>query len=109
MEENHIKMIGERVRKARNGRDMTQEALAYAASVKRKQISRLENGRSLMQVDNLARVAEVLGVSLDYLVCGKAEDAPDGEIPVRIPLGLRDRLVEDLEGLVSLLKAADGT
>lgn len=59
--------FSERLRKARKNANLTQENLAEALDVSYQAVSLWENG-SLPATDKLIRCAEVLGVSLSYLV-----------------------------------------
>ena len=71
---------GGRIRAARRAIGMTQGALAEAVGVTRSAVAQWETDRAGQIRANLARIAEVLGVSLAYLVQGVEE--PGGDIPV---------------------------
>ena len=62
---------GARIRAARIARGMTQADLAEAIGVSRSAVAQWETDRAGQVRGNLARVAEVLGVSADHLVGGK--------------------------------------
>jgi transcriptional regulator with XRE-family HTH domain len=70
-------MLGERIasiRKAKPG--LTQERLAAAAGVRQSHISRIESGDiKNVRGDILAKIAQALGVSADYLLGLGDEDA----------------------------------
>ena len=66
--------MGERIRKYRRTRRLSQQALADEVGVSRLTINELENGvRTTMTTDTAKRLARVLGVSVDYLI-GTYED-----------------------------------
>lgn len=62
---------GARIRAARMARGMTQADLAAATGVSRSAVAQWETDRAGQVRGNLARIAEVLGVSTDHLVGGK--------------------------------------
>jgi transcriptional regulator with XRE-family HTH domain len=62
--------IGERIRVARQERRITQEELASAVGVSRSAVAQWETGRSGQVTGNLARIAQVLGVGMEFLMHG---------------------------------------
>jgi UDP-N-acetylglucosamine 1-carboxyvinyltransferase len=54
--------VGGRIRQARRERGLTQEQLAELVSVDVKTISRAENGRYQIGIDQVARIARALAV-----------------------------------------------
>ena len=65
-------MVGQRIRERRKELKMRQDELAEKTGISRVTISRIETGDDLnMTAFTAVRIAEVLGVSLDYLLCGK--------------------------------------
>lgn len=63
--------IGERIRIARQQRGMTQEALAAAVGVSRSAVAQWETGRAGQVTGNLARIAEILGIGVVWLMHGE--------------------------------------
>lgn len=62
-------ILGARLRRTRRMQDVTAAALAEKAGTNRNMISALENTRKPgVSLDVVVRIAQVLGVSLDYLV-----------------------------------------
>lgn len=62
-------IIGERLKDARERMGLTQDQLAAQAGVHRLTVVKLESGaRDTAGSDNLARLADALGVSVDYLL-----------------------------------------
>lgn len=59
---------GRRIRQLRIAQGMQQKALAYLSGYSLSFISRLETGRANASIEALAKLAEVLGVPLDYLI-----------------------------------------
>lgn len=60
--------IGERLRQARQGRELTQEELAERIGVSRQTISSWENDRSYPDIGSVIALSELYGISLDELL-----------------------------------------
>ncbi len=75
------KAMGERLRRQRKQLHLTQEQLAECLNISIKHYSEAERGLVGLSVENLIKVSEVLGISLDYLLKGVSIDYP---IPERI-------------------------
>jgi len=67
------KLCGERIRQRRLVRDWTQQELAKLAEIPYPTLSRLERGEQSTHYERLARLADVLQVSADYLL-GRTDD-----------------------------------
>ena len=63
--------FGEQLRKAREGKGMTQQTLADMLFVSRTAVSRWECGERFPDLLTTKKIAEILGVSLDNLLSGK--------------------------------------
>lgn len=63
--------LGKRIRERRQVLQITQENLATALGVTPQHISLMEQEKSAPSLSLLPRLAEELGVSVDYLVSGK--------------------------------------
>lgn len=74
-----IKASGERIRSLRTQSGYTQEKIAHALNIDRSFYSRIESGKNGCSVDLLVQLADLFGVSLDYLVLGKYGEAALGE------------------------------
>ena len=65
-------MIGARVRSARMLKCMTKVDLAEKTGISRISIAKIENGETEnMSVKTAIALADALGLSLDFLLCGK--------------------------------------
>lgn len=72
--------IGERIKRLRTSRGLTQTELAARAGVPQSLISRLEGQtRDNPSADVLKRLARTLGCTIDYLVGMYEDDAADSE------------------------------
>lgn len=67
--------IGNKIASARKAKNMTQEQLAEMMSVTRQSVSRWESEQSYPEMDKIGILAEVLGVSCDYLLREEQEVA----------------------------------
>ncbi len=62
--------IGQRIRRLRLERDMTQKELADLIPIRERYISDWERGMLLPNVKRLGPLCNALGVSVDYLISG---------------------------------------
>ena len=67
------KLCGERIRQRRLVRGWTQQELAKFAEIPYPTLSRLEHGEQSTHYERLAKLADVLQVSADYLL-GRTDD-----------------------------------
>jgi len=67
------KIFSERLRAARELKDLSQTDLAKKTDLQPSAISHFENDRRSPSFDNLKRLADALGVTVDYLL-GRAEE-----------------------------------
>ena len=66
--EDYRRELGERIRRLREARELTQEDLADLVGVRSKTISRWENGRNEALRDNARTLAKALGVSEETIL-----------------------------------------
>lgn len=72
-EETQMKLLGERMRRAREGKGMSQEQLAYEWGKKQYQISEYENGKRRIYAHDLPQLAAVLQMPIIYFFQDFAE------------------------------------
>ena len=65
--------VGEKISKLRNTAKISQDELAELLSVSKQTVSQWENGHTLPGIDNLLRLKEIFGVSLDRLLDTESE------------------------------------
>jgi len=65
-----LREAGERIRTARRERGWTQDDLAQNVGVSRSAVAQWETGRSGQVRGNMARIAQVLQVDVEYLLYG---------------------------------------
>lgn len=61
--------LGTRVRKQREQKNMSQAELASAAELSTQHISNIENAKSKVSLEKIVDIANVLGCSVDELLC----------------------------------------
>jgi transcriptional regulator with XRE-family HTH domain len=66
------KLIGERIKRERKGRGMTQEALAEKLDVSIGYVSQVERGITKISLDLLGAISGILGCDISSLVTGCA-------------------------------------
>ena len=64
-------LVGEKLKKLRKARGLSQEDLANELKVSRQSISKWELGESFPDTNHLVRVSDYFGISLDYLLRDK--------------------------------------
>lgn len=77
-------MFGERLRKCRADKKLTQEETAERLNISLRYYQMLERGEKIGSVDNLIGIKELLGCSLDYLLTGTVSDACTDPIAARL-------------------------
>ena len=94
MAEITYKIIGERIKAARNKSGFTQQQIADYIGVKRESISYYENGQRSIDMVTLEKIADLCGYSVAYFI--SSEDVSD--IPqVSVAFRTQDLSTEDLE------------
>ena len=88
--------LGKRISELRNERKYSQEYLAECMHVSRQAVSKWENDVSSPDTNNLIQLAELFGVSVEYLATGKKAE------PLQPPVVVR----EDYGALIHLLNRA---
>ncbi len=94
--------LGQRIRQRREALKLTQQQLAEALGVTPQHISVIEQGKRSISVEGLAKLAEELGVSIDYLVTGKEVAVADVIPAIKADESLE---LEVKNALVTLVKA----
>ena len=99
--------LGEKITRLKKLKNLSQVALAEATGISRDAISKYERGDSIPSVDYAKRIAEALGVSLDYLVSDSdKEDILDNDAVKRIkdiqdlPDSEKDKIYSVIDALI---------
>ena len=72
--------LGEKIQRLRKSQGLSQEGLAEKVSVTRQTISKWELNQSTPDLDSIARLSDLFGVSADYLI-RKELTQPDAAHP----------------------------
>lgn len=83
-----LEQIAHRIRTLRRSKDISIEKLADAAGISAGYLSEVERGYSDISGAKLARLAEQLGTTADYLLTGREDPASSASIT--IPPGLSE-------------------
>lgn len=99
--------LGEKITKLKKLKKLSQVALAEVTGISRDAISKYERGDSVPSVEYAKRIADALGVSLDYLVSDNdKEDVLDNDAVKRIkeiqdlPVSEKDKIYSVIDALV---------
>ncbi len=77
---------GDRIREGREAKGWTQEQLADKAQISKGFLSDVENNKRNVSAENALKIADALGMSLDYLMRGEEAKKQEPERgPVSIP------------------------
>ena len=98
-----MESIGKRICDLRKAKGMKQEELAQRLDISGQAVSKWENDQTCPDVSLLPRLAEVFGVTTDYLLTGEQEQTP----PVRIVPEEERKDMKDLM-LRVLVESKDG-
>lgn len=87
--------VGGRIKQVRINIGWTQARLAREARLSKSFISDLENGKTGASGDNLLKITQILGVSLDYLMKGNNVEKVVAPKTLEIPIEL-SKVAEEL-------------
>ena len=71
------KELGKRIRAERRRQDLTQEKLAEIAEISDSFMGHIERGGRTLSIETLAKLANALNMSIEYIVCGEHNYQPD--------------------------------
>ena len=97
------KIVGKNIKKKRLERGYTQELLAEKAKLSEGHIIQIEGGFKSPSVFSLARIAEALDVSTEYLVFGESRNISKENIEVLLS-SLNSEDILKIEELLNLIK-----
>jgi transcriptional regulator with XRE-family HTH domain len=80
--------LGERIKERREELGLTQLQLARALGVTPQHISVIEKNKRAPSLDSLAKLAQELGVTTDYLITGKESVVSDVISVIKADIGL---------------------
>lgn len=94
--------IGERIRQSRKEKGLKQEELAEKASISRVAVGNYERSDRIPPLDIAGRIADALGVSLDYLMTGDTSETTDDELLNRIAMAFPDAAITETDEKTSI-------
>ena len=71
------KELGKRIRAERRRQDLTQEKLAEMTDISDSFMGHIERGGRTLSIETLAKLANALNLSIEYIVCGEFNYQPD--------------------------------
>ena len=71
------KELGKRIRDERKRQSLTQEKLAELADISDSFMGHIERGGRTLSIETLAKLANALNLSIEYIVCGEFNYQPD--------------------------------
>ena len=84
--------LGQNIARLRTQKNLSQGDLADALEVSRQSVSKWETDASIPELDKLLRLAELFGVTTDYLLTGTAADGRDDAALRALWAQMRERL-----------------
>ena len=83
---------GERIKRLRTGRELTQEQLAEKINVSRTYIVKIENGLQIGPIEIAIELAMFFDVSMDFLLLGKENYRVDRKQCLRMAMDILSEL-----------------
>ena len=90
------RMLGKRIRKERLRLNLTQEQLSEDIEISTAYLGQIERGERSLTLDKLVKLANRLGVTVDYLLSDSVSISPDTQTD-RIVQLLQDKTTEEKE------------
>lgn len=87
---------GERIKRLRTGRELTQEQLAEKINVSRTYIVKIENGLQIGPIEIAIVLAMFFDVSMDFLLLGKENYRVDRKQCLRMAIDILSELEAEL-------------
>lgn len=87
---------GERIKRLRTGRELTQEQLAEKINVSRTYIVKIENGLQIGPIEIAIELAMFFNVSMDFLLLGKENYRVDRKQCLRMAIDILSELQAEL-------------
>ena len=72
----NYKELGKRIRAERRRQDLTQEKLAEIADISDSFMGHIERGGRTLSIETLAKLANALNLSIEYIICGEFNYQP---------------------------------
>lgn len=96
-----FEQIGRRIRQERSKQRMTQEKLAELAGLKESYIGQIERGAKNPSLESLIKIANALGVTVDYLLVDVSEARQDFLVNELVALA-KDRNADEIRLMLNI-------
>lgn len=90
------RMLGKRIREERLRLNLTQERLSEDIEISTAYLGQIERGERSLTLDKLVKLANRLGVTVDYLLSDSVSISPDNQTDLILQL-LQDKTAEEKE------------
>ena len=97
------KELGKRIRAERRKQDLTQEKLAEMANISDSFMGHIERGGRTLSIETLAKIANALNLSIEYIICGEFNYQPD-MLPAEILDALNRMSANQRKVFLSMMK-----
>ena len=95
--------LGEKIKKERMRNRLTQEMLAEMADITSSYVGQIERGERKVTLSKLVRIANVLNVSVDYLLSDNVE-LTDDNLQVEIKNAMNNMEEKDKHVIIDIIK-----
>lgn len=95
--------LGEKIKKERMRNRLTQEMLAEMADITSSYVGQIERGERKVTLSKLVRIANVLNVSVDYLLSDNIE-LTDDNLQVEIKNAMSNMEEKDKHMIIDIIK-----
>lgn len=95
--------LGKRIRAERRKQDLTQEKLAEMADISDSFMGHIERGGRTLSIETLAKLANALNLSIEYIICGEFNYQPD-MLPAEILDALNQMSGSQRKAFMNILK-----
>lgn len=96
--------FGERLKKLREEKDLTQTQLAEILNIPNQSISNYERDYRKPDYETLSIIADYFNVSTDYLIKGNTSKNQDGNLHFFDFTGLNEKEIEDIKSHIEFVK-----
>lgn len=95
--------LGEKIKKERMRNRLTQEMLAEMADITSSYVGQIERGERKVTLSKLVRIANVLNISIDYLLSDNVE-LTDDNLQVEIKNAMNNMGEKDKHMIIDIIK-----
>lgn len=95
--------IGERIRKLREDKKYTREALAEKADISSKFLYEIETGKKGFSAETLCKISRALSVSCDYIMLGGDPERRENEEIICVLEMLEPRQISKIRDILNIL------